>query len=128
MPSSMESPLMAGSAEVDITPPVGVLMAGNLKGRPSTGVDDPLHVKAVVLESGGERLVCVTYDLVGLPREEGDRCLVEAARKSGLPAERIVWAATHTHTGPYTSQWQPPRSAPQAPWPSPTPPSSANSA
>ncbi len=48
--------LLVGSGGVDITPPVGVSMVGALTPRPSIGIDDPLMVKAIVLESGGTRV------------------------------------------------------------------------
>ena len=45
--------LQVGTAEVDITPPIGTALAGGLWPRTSVGVEDPLYVKAIVLESGG---------------------------------------------------------------------------
>jgi hypothetical protein len=98
----MPDELLVGAAEVDITPPVGVSLAGSLEPRPSTGTDDPLTVKAVVLESRGVQIAYVLLDLIALSRQEGDRAVQLAAAATGIPAEHIVWAASHTHTGPYT--------------------------
>ncbi|HOL66263.1 MAG TPA: hypothetical protein PKX93_02240 [bacterium] len=97
-----QATLLVGTAEVDITPPVGTALAGGLKPRPSLGVEDPLYVKAIVLESGGQKLACVVFDLVALSRKEGDLGVALACQRTGIPEENIVWAATHTHTGPYT--------------------------
>jgi hypothetical protein len=94
--------LKVGVREIEITPPVGTAMAGGFQPRISVGVEDPLYVKAIVLESGGKCLAYVTLDLIALGREVGNRCVEKASRQSGLPAENIVWACTHTHTGPYT--------------------------
>jgi len=94
--------LMVGVSEVNITPPVGTPMAGGFQPRFSIGVQDPLFVKAIVLESEGKRLAYVILDLIALGREDGDRCVEKASRLSGIPADSIVWACTHTHTGPYT--------------------------
>jgi neutral ceramidase len=93
--------LLVGAAEVDITPPVGTALAGSLWPRKSEGTDDPLTAKAIVLESGGTRLAYVLLDLIALHRRQGDAAVALAAQRTGIPAERIVWAASHTHTGPY---------------------------
>lgn len=99
----MTDQLLVGAAEVDITPPVGIKLCGSLAPRSSIGVDDPLTFKAVVLESGGVKLAYVLADLIALDREIGDAAVALASRRTGIPAEHIVWAASHTHTGPYTT-------------------------
>ncbi len=94
--------LLVGAAEVEITPPVGTALAGSLQPRPSLGIQDPLTFKALVLESGGVKLAYVLADLIALEREVGDKAVALASRRTGIPAAHIVWAASHTHTGPYT--------------------------
>jgi len=95
-------PLLVGVAEVEITPPVGTALAGSLEPRASMGVEDPLTAKAIVLEAGGVRIAYVLLDLIALHRQEGDAAVALAAERTGIPADHIVWAASHTHTGPYT--------------------------
>jgi neutral ceramidase len=97
---NIDSALLAGAAEVDITPPIGSAMVGALVPRFSTGIDDPLMAKALVLESERVRMAVVALDLATLPRRWGDACVRAAAEKTGIPPEHIVWCATHTHTGP----------------------------
>jgi hypothetical protein len=94
--------LRVGVAEVDITPPVGTPLAGSLFPRDSVGVQDPLYAKAIVIESGGKKIAYVVLDLIALNRANGDRAVALASRRAGIPAYRIVWAASHTHTGPYS--------------------------
>ncbi len=101
---SMKDTLRVGACELDITPPAGTALVGSIFPRVSKGTQDPLYVKAVVLESGGTRLAYVIIDLCLLSRREGDKAVELASRKTGIPAENIVWAATHTHTGPYTGR------------------------
>ena len=98
-----EALLLVGTAEVDITPPVGTALAGSLWPRASEGVDDPLHVKAIVLESAGRRLAYGIFDLIAVGRVEGDRAVARASERCGIPEDHIVWAASHTHTGPYSA-------------------------
>ena len=95
--------LLVGAAEVDITPPVGTKLCGSLQPRTSIGVDDPLTFKAVVLESGGVKLAYVLADLIVLGREIGDTAVALASSRTDIPPSNIVWAASHTHTGPYTA-------------------------
>jgi len=94
--------LLVGAAEVDITPPVGTALAGSIEPRKSVGVQDPLTAKAIVLSSGGIKLAYVLLDLIALERKEGDAAVTLAALRTGIPEQNIVWAASHTHTGPYT--------------------------
>ena len=98
----MKQMLRVGVCELDITPPVGTALAGSTGPRQSKGIQYPLLVKAIVLESGGTRIAYVIVDLIGLLRKEGDKAVKLASIKTGIPQENIVWAASHTHSGPYT--------------------------
>ena len=99
----MNEQLRVGTAEVDITPPVGTLLAGSLKPRTSVGVETPLLAKAIVLESAGQRLAYVALDIVSLARDMGgDEAVRRASAATGIPEDHIVYACSHTHTGPYT--------------------------
>jgi hypothetical protein len=94
--------LLVGTCEVDITPPVGTPLCGSLSPRPSVGTEDPLLAKAIVLESEGTRLAYVLLDIAVLERADGDEAVRLASDRTGIPADHIVWACSHTHTGPYT--------------------------
>jgi len=62
--------LLLGVAEIDITPPVGTHLCGSLTPRVSDGVDDPLLVKAIVLQSGDVKLAFGVFDLTLLLQRE----------------------------------------------------------
>ena len=98
----MSEALRAGAAQTDITPPLGAFLAGLFHRRPAEDVDDPLHAKAVVLESGGTRLALVVLDLIGLPRADVLRIRARVAERLGIPGEHVLIGCTHTHTGPST--------------------------
>ena len=90
----------AGCAQVKITPPLGVSLAGYFHDRVAASVRDDLHARAVVLESRGARLALVSCDLIA-PNAE----VTAAARElildeCGIPPECLLVCATHTHTGP----------------------------
>ena len=56
---------MAGSAETTITPtPVGTFLIGPMK--ESTGVNDDLFARALVISDGKKRIAIVTLDFLGL--------------------------------------------------------------
>ena len=79
----MSSELLVGTARIDITPAVGTALAGSLTPRTSIGVQDPLYIKAVVLESGGVTLAYVLLDLIKLFRVQGDEAVRLASQKTG---------------------------------------------
>ncbi|MBE0534356.1 MAG: TIM barrel protein [Phycisphaerae bacterium] len=92
--------LHAGTAVIDITPPVGYRMSGYFHERLSTGTLNPLHAKALVLKQGGERLAVVCCDIIGLSPEVTGCARQIAAERTGIPPANMLIAATHSHTGP----------------------------
>lgn len=96
--------LQAGASTVTITPPLGTPMAGFFRYREAETVADDLTARTLVLDDGTTRLALVVCDLISLKAE-----IVTAARnriteRHGIPAECIMIACTHTHTGPVTSE------------------------
>jgi hypothetical protein len=100
------APLEVGVAVEDITPPVGYPMGGYFRERRSTATLDPLFAKAIVLRQGKTEMALVFCDLVGIPV---DLTREVRERTAGIPADHVVVAATHTHTGPLLPRgWVPP--------------------
>ncbi len=93
---------LAGFAEADITPPVGIDLGGRgCSNESSNAVVDPLFAQAAVLKDArGRVLVLVSLDLIGLSRPYGDALRAEIARKLRAPAENIILNCSHTHSGP----------------------------
>lgn len=89
-----------GVAAVDITPPLGIPLAGYYHARGADGVLDPLFSKALVLESAGTRVALVALDLIEVTRAITDAARAEITRVCGLPGGQVMIAATHAHTGP----------------------------
>jgi hypothetical protein len=92
--------LRVGAGAVKITPPPGAPMAGYYYNRAADGVHDDLWAKAIVLDLDGVRAALVACDISGLPRPIIDEARREIARDPGIPADRVMISATHTHTGP----------------------------
>ena len=98
----MNLPIRAGAAEIDITPPVGVALAGSLTRRDSTGVLDPLHARAVIIESGDTRIAFVLLDIIMLANDEAAAARKLFGEVAGMPAEHVCVSCTHAHSGPST--------------------------
>lgn len=102
-----------GEGVTDITPPHGTELAGFHKPpgkeRLSTGVRQPASARALVLANAGTNtFVIVSLDVCAVSQEFCREVKKEIARTSGLAAENIRIAATHTHSMPtlrYFRQW-----------------------
>ena len=94
--------LRAGLAKVDITPRGPIWMSGYAaRTHPSEGVLSPLWAKALAIESSpGGRIVIVSTDLVGIPRELSDEVAAKLKQQYGLNRSQLLINASHTHTGP----------------------------
>lgn len=69
--------------------------------KPSEGVAQDLFVKALALEDeAGARLVIVTCDLIGIPRELRESLEGAAGERYRLAPESLLLNASHTHCGP----------------------------
>ena len=97
---SVNTELTAGLAVIDITPPVNYRMSGYFSERLSTGTSNPLRAKAMVLRQGEASGALVFCDIIGLSLDVSSRVRRKASKKTGIPAENILIAATHSHTGP----------------------------
>lgn len=99
-PLAVAEELHVGSAAVEITPPQGLRMSGYFSERLNTGTHDPLWAKAIVFKQGDTKGAIVVCDLIGIAADIGRQARETAAKKTGIPAEHITVAATHSHTGP----------------------------
>ena len=92
--------LEAGVGVADITPPVGYRMSGYFHERLSEGVSNPLCAKAIVMRQGSTKAAMVFCDIIGLSPDVSKAARKQAESDTGIPAENILLAATHSHTGP----------------------------
>jgi neutral ceramidase len=95
-----ESRLQAAAVQVDITPPVGTGFDGYMaREGASIGVHDPLLAQLVLLQSGEDRLVCITMDLLGVSLDFTRQVRAQIEGAIGVPQEHIMVSCTHTHSG-----------------------------
>jgi len=95
--------LLAGFGRMDITPMLGIPVAGYYEPRYAEAVLDSLEVNALALAGGGEQVVLLAVDLCGIKRSLSSQLRTAVAQAVGLPAEAVHLHATHTHTGPVTA-------------------------
>ena len=63
-------------------------------------VNDPLHVRAVVMDDGENKIAMVLVDNCMMPRDLLDKAKEMAAAQTGIPASNILVSATHCHSAP----------------------------
>ncbi len=125
----MSNKLQVGLASVDMTPKIGVPLAGYGGERrriipwdifnkysyctylkPSTGVLDPVRAKAMYLEKPDQRLLFLSLDIVAITAWMSKQ-IKQRLSKLGLSESEINISATHTHSGSGTLSkskiWQP---------------------
>ncbi|MGD9519217.1 MAG: hypothetical protein AB7W28_06845 [Armatimonadota bacterium] len=93
--------LLAGSASVDITPNLGVHLAGAVGlYRPARSVLDPLRARALVLDSDGRRLCFLALDVTIITADYTARIRQSLFQRFGLVPEAVMIHATQTHSAP----------------------------
>jgi len=98
--------LRAGFGAREITPPLGVELAGYgfYLDRRAAAVLDPLYARCLLLDDGATRLAIVSCDLIGFTVPLSDELRRQAADACGTSPERVMLACTHTHSGPATCE------------------------
>jgi neutral ceramidase len=98
--------LQAGAAAVDISPRDSQFLFGYPHvERFSTGIHDPLYSSALYLSDGTRRLIFVANDIIFVSRESAARVRRAIADATGVPDHCIMVSATHTHSGPKTTDY-----------------------
>ena len=101
--SPIEGGLVAGVAEIDITPTSPLPLAGFAarRGREFESIRDPVHVRALALslDSGGPPIVIINVDTALIPYELSRKIRLSLFERIVEPLDVVV-TATHTHAGP----------------------------
>lgn len=102
---SVGSPIQAGEwkvamGEVVVTPQLGYPMAGYYHERLATGTKDPLKARCLYLSEGSSEVALIGCDLTGVSWDLVNLVREKSSRLSGIPADRILLFATHSHTAP----------------------------
>ncbi len=94
--------LRAGAAKSNITPPLGVSLAGHMRDRKASHIHDELFARSLVLDNGKTRIVIIICDLMAIGGDAVVKAKELIQERTGIPPENILIAATHSHTAPTT--------------------------
>ncbi len=95
--------IKAGFSRVNVTPMLGIPVAGYFIPRYAEGILDELEVNTIALECAGTKALMLSIDHEGLKQNIINDYRENISKATGLPVEAIFISATHTHTGPQTS-------------------------
>ena len=95
----------AGAYAMDVSPTsFPVIVNGGFFAQTATETHDLLHVRWLVLDDGATRLALGVLDTCLIPVEFADAVKARAQEVTGIPPERIMLSATHTHSAPSLMQ------------------------
>ncbi|MBD3293445.1 MAG: hypothetical protein GF393_11010 [Armatimonadia bacterium] len=95
--------LHAGTARIDVTPPLGTFMGGyGNRDHGAEGIHDPLNAKGLVLSDGNTQVALVTCDVISFNYEFVDPVRERMEAATGIPATHVLISNSHTHSGPLT--------------------------
>jgi len=91
----------AGAHATDITPTnYPVIVNAMFTERTAAKAVDPLHARCLVLDDGTNRIAIAVVDTCMMPRDLIDEAKELARRATGIPTDRMMVSATHTHSAP----------------------------
>lgn len=92
--------LRVGAAAVEIPADDAMDMAGGIHAWKATGAEAPLRATAVVVALGDEKVAICSCDVLFVQRDFVDPAVERVREATGIPVERILVHATHTHSAP----------------------------
>jgi hypothetical protein len=99
--SPLRAEFKAGAAVIDVTPSkLPVLVNGGMLTRSLAKVKTPVNARALALADGKGQVVIVVVDSCMMSRELLDEAKALAQKRTGIPANRMLISATHTHSAP----------------------------
>lgn len=93
------SAFRASVVKIEITPtePQNLLGYGP---RNSTGTNDPIFHKIVVLDDGATQFILISSDICLISPSEYDRVAEKISKRYGISPVNVWWTVTHTHSAP----------------------------
>lgn len=91
--------MKCGFYEKEITPPLGQSLPGYFCPRPAMDVWDKLYAKSAVFEGENGIVAVLILDAVQVKKAFCEKVAQRVTEYTGIPADNLVIAATHTHYG-----------------------------
>lgn len=96
--------LKAAMTRVDITPPLGLELAGYPHyPRYNEGHHDPLYAACMYLNNGEQEVAMVTLDLLFFSKKHVQEVRRRVEAVCGIPGDHVMISCSHTHSGPWAS-------------------------
>ena len=93
--------LLAGAAEVDITPDMGIQIAGDLgRRRPVEEIRERIYARVLVLQSGDTRFCIVSAEICWITDSWVKEIRRRASERTGIPAAAILLHPQQNHAAP----------------------------
>ncbi len=97
--------MLAGASKLDMTPDGPVWMEAMIREHKSQGIHDRLSARCLALSSSAdprEVVAIVSLDLCAVGSETARAAKDRIRDMAGIRSDRMIVAATHTHSGPAT--------------------------
>ena len=99
--SDVAKTFRAGAFAIDVTPlELPVIVNGNMAEALADKIQDRLHARCLVLDDGTNQIAIAVVDNCMMPRDLLDEAKRLASAATGIPANRMLISATHTHSAP----------------------------
>ncbi|MDD5678667.1 MAG: hypothetical protein PHW60_11885 [Kiritimatiellae bacterium] len=93
--------LLVGAGQADITPAMGIQIAGDIgRPRPTEEIRDRLHARVLAIGNGKRTLCVISCDLLAITRPHADVIRRRVAEMLGTEPAAVMCHATQTHSAP----------------------------
>ena len=99
-PCQAAETLRVGSAAIEIPADDTMDMAGGIHPWKAKGAEAPLRATAIVLARGDEKIAICSCDVLFVQKDFVDPALAKIEAATGIPPQRVLVHATHTHSAP----------------------------
>jgi neutral ceramidase len=93
-----QTPIKAGAAKVNITPPYGTIINGDFLPMYAMAIHDSLYAKALVFSNGKKRFAFVVVDNMTLDEAIINDAKTAIKKITGLQPAQVMISCTHAHS------------------------------
>lgn len=95
---SAQTPLKAGVAKVNITPPYGTIINGDFLPNYANEIHDSLYARALAFDNGVQKFVFIVVDNMTLDALLDNEAKDIITRETGLTPGQVMISNTHSHS------------------------------
>ncbi|HRQ88535.1 MAG TPA: hypothetical protein PLA50_07040 [Bacteroidia bacterium] len=106
-PATATKPILAGFAERDITPAIGMERPGGYGKVYHRSFHDPCKVRVSLFDDGNKTVALIGIDALFIYRDLVQRARQRIEKETGIPGGHIMVSASHTHSAGPVGMVQP---------------------